>query len=87
MHISNHSLHLFVRQDISLVVSPPGEGCVSEAEQLANALPGREMMSSVCNTLLEVLGNAESGTTLILTCIRTLMFLTEHDYGLYHLKR
>lgn len=73
-------------QDISLVVSPPGESCVSEAEQLANALPGREMMSSVCSALLEVLGNAESSLSLPLTCIRTLTFLTEHDYGLYHLK-
>ncbi|XP_028281928.1 protein virilizer homolog isoform X2 [Parambassis ranga] len=73
-------------QDISLVVSPPGENCVSEAEQLANALPGREMMSSVCSSLMEVLGNAESSVPLLLTCIRTLTFLTEHDYGLYHLK-
>ncbi|TKS82029.1 Protein virilizer -like protein [Collichthys lucidus] len=64
----------------------PGEGCLSEAEQLANALPGREMMSSVCNALLEVLGNADSSVPLLLTCIRTLTFLTEHDYGLYHLK-
>ncbi|XP_041842968.1 protein virilizer homolog isoform X2 [Melanotaenia boesemani] len=73
-------------QDISLVVSPAGETCVSEAEQLANALPGREMMSSVCNSLLEVLGNKESSVPLLLTCIRTLTFLTEHNYGLYHLK-
>ncbi|KAM9852272.1 protein virilizer homolog [Aulostomus maculatus] len=73
-------------QDISLVMSPPGESCVSEAEQLANALPGREMLSSVCNALLEVLGNADSSIPLLLTCIRTLTFLTEHDYGLYHLK-
>ncbi|KAL0985360.1 hypothetical protein UPYG_G00155920 [Umbra pygmaea] len=73
-------------QDISLVASHPTEGCVSEAEQLANALPGREMMSSVCDSLLEVLGNVESSATLLLTCLRTLMFLTEHDYGLYHLK-
>uniref|UniRef100_A0A7N8YF76 Vir like m6A methyltransferase associated n=1 Tax=Mastacembelus armatus TaxID=205130 RepID=A0A7N8YF76_9TELE len=73
-------------QDISLVVPPPGESCVSEAEQLANALPGREMMSSVCIALLEVLGTAESSVPLLLTCIRTLTFLTEHDYGLYHLK-
>uniref|UniRef100_A0A7N5ZZP1 Virilizer N-terminal domain-containing protein n=1 Tax=Anabas testudineus TaxID=64144 RepID=A0A7N5ZZP1_ANATE len=73
-------------QDISLVVSPPGETCVSEAEQLANALPVREMMSSVCNALLDVLGNAESSVPLLVTCIRTLTFLTEHDYGLYHLK-
>ncbi|KAM9309822.1 protein virilizer homolog isoform 2-T2 [Pholidichthys leucotaenia] len=73
-------------QDISLVVPPPGEGCMSEAEQLANALPGREMMSSVCNSLMEVLGNTESSVSLLLTCIRTLTFLTEHEYGLYHLK-
>lgn len=73
-------------QDISLVVSTPGEGFVSEAEQLANSLPGREMLSSVCNALLEVLGNPESSFALLLTCIRTLTFLTEHDYGLYHLK-
>uniref|UniRef100_A0A8D3DU79 Vir like m6A methyltransferase associated n=1 Tax=Scophthalmus maximus TaxID=52904 RepID=A0A8D3DU79_SCOMX len=73
-------------QDISLVVSPPGESCVSEVEQLANALPGREMMSSVCNVLLEVLGNADSSVPLLLTCIRTLAFLTENEYGLYHFK-
>ncbi|MEQ2197058.1 hypothetical protein XENOCAPTIV_022019 [Xenoophorus captivus] len=73
-------------QDISLVVPPPGESCVSEAEQLANALPGREMMSSVCNSLLEVLGNKEASIPLLLTCIRTLTFFTEHDYGIYHLK-
>ncbi|XP_029958264.1 protein virilizer homolog isoform X3 [Salarias fasciatus] len=73
-------------QDISLVVSSPGESCVSEADQLANALPGRDMMSSVCNSLLEVLGTADSSVQLLLTCIRTLTFLTEHDYGLYHLK-
>lgn len=68
------------------MVAPPGEGCVSEAEQLANALPGRDMMSSVCNSLLEVLGNKEASIPLLLTCIRTLTFLTEHDYGIYHLK-
>uniref|UniRef100_A0A671UMM0 Vir like m6A methyltransferase associated n=1 Tax=Sparus aurata TaxID=8175 RepID=A0A671UMM0_SPAAU len=73
-------------QDISLVVSPPGDSCVSEVEQLANSLPGRDMLSSVCSTLLDVLGNSESSVPLLLTCIRTLTFLTEHDYGLYHLK-
>ncbi|XP_028325916.1 protein virilizer homolog isoform X1 [Gouania willdenowi] len=73
-------------QDISLLVSSSGESCVSEVELLANALPGREMMSLVCNSLLEVLGNAECSIPLLLTSIRTLTFLTEHDYGLYHLK-
>ncbi|XP_068180456.1 protein virilizer homolog isoform X2 [Antennarius striatus] len=73
-------------QDISLMVSSPGESCMSEPEQLANALPGREMMSLVCKALLDVLGHSESSVPLLLTCIRTLTFLTEHDYGLYHLK-
>ncbi|XP_070691346.1 protein virilizer homolog isoform X3 [Pempheris klunzingeri] len=73
-------------QDISMVVPPPGESCVSEAEQLANALPGREMLTLVCNALLEILGTSESSVPLLLTCIRTLTFLTEHEYGLYYLK-
>ncbi|XP_049586727.1 protein virilizer homolog isoform X2 [Syngnathus scovelli] len=73
-------------QDISLVMSQGAEGCVSEVEQLANALPGREMLSSICNSLMEVLENRETSAPLLLTCIRTLTFLTEHDYGLYHLK-
>ncbi|XP_061918857.1 protein virilizer homolog isoform X2 [Entelurus aequoreus] len=73
-------------QDISLVTSQAGESCMSEVELLANALPGREMISSICIALMEVLGNADSSVPLLLTCIRTLTFLTEHEYGLYHLK-
>lgn len=73
-------------QDISLVVSPPGESCVSEVEQLTNSLPGREMLSAVCKGFLDVLENSESSVPLLLTSIRTLTFLTEHEYGLYHLK-
>uniref|UniRef100_A0A672SHD2 Vir like m6A methyltransferase associated n=1 Tax=Sinocyclocheilus grahami TaxID=75366 RepID=A0A672SHD2_SINGR len=73
-------------QDVSLVVSGSGEASVSEAEQLANALPTRDMMTCICDGMLEVLGNTHSSYTLQLTCLRTMMFLTEHDYGLYHLK-
>lgn len=74
-------------QDVSLVVSGSGDASVSEAEQLANALPTRDMMTCICDGMLEVLGNTHSSYTLQLTCLRTMMFLTEHDYGLYHLKR
>ncbi|KAB5533039.1 hypothetical protein PHYPO_G00127040 [Pangasianodon hypophthalmus] len=73
-------------QDISLIVSGSGEVCVSEAEQLANALPSKEMMPGICDRMLEVLRHTHSSYTLQLTCLRTMMFLTEHDYGLYHLK-
>lgn len=74
-------------QDISLIVSGSGEVCVSEAEQLANALPSKDIMPGICDRMLEVLKNTHSSYTLQLTCLRTMMFLTEHDYGLYHLKR
>ncbi|XP_052003518.1 protein virilizer homolog isoform X2 [Xyrauchen texanus] len=73
-------------QDVSLVVSGSGESSVSELEQLANALPTRDMLTCICDGMLEVLGNTHSTYTLQLTCLRTMMFLTEHDYGLYHLK-
>ncbi|KAF7691872.1 hypothetical protein HF521_010839 [Silurus meridionalis] len=73
-------------QDISLTVSGSGEVCVSEAEQLANALPSKDMMPGICDRMLEVLSHMHSSYPLQLTCLRTMMFLTEHDYGLYHLK-
>nr|XP_055066087.1 protein virilizer homolog [Misgurnus anguillicaudatus] len=73
-------------QDVSLIVSGSGEASVSEAEQLANSLPTKDVMVCICDGMLEVLGNAHSSYTLQLTCLRTMMFLTEHDYGLYHLK-
>ncbi|GAA6098864.1 protein virilizer homolog isoform X1 [Tachysurus ichikawai] len=73
-------------QDISLIVSGSGEVCVSEAEQLANALPSKDMMPGICDRMLEVLKHTHSSYTIQLTCLRTMMFLTEHDYGLYHLK-
>ncbi|XP_076868822.1 protein virilizer homolog isoform X2 [Brachyhypopomus gauderio] len=73
-------------QDISLIVSGSGEVCVSEAEQLANALPSRDVMPGMCDSMVEVLGHPHSSYSLQLTCLRTMMFLTEHDYGLLHLK-
>lgn len=74
-------------QDISLIVSGSGEVCASEAEQLSNALPSKDMMPVICDRMLEVLRHTHSSYTLQLTCLRTMMFLTEHDYGLFHLKR
>ncbi|XP_069050908.1 protein virilizer homolog isoform X2 [Lepisosteus oculatus] len=73
-------------QDIALIVNTSSEGSVSEAEQLANALPSKELLSAMCDAMLEALGNTDSSYTVVLTCIRTMMFLTEHDYGFFHLK-
>ncbi|XP_074843031.1 protein virilizer homolog isoform X3 [Carettochelys insculpta] len=73
-------------QDIALISPNSSEGSVSELEQLSNSLPSKELMSLICDCLMETLANAETSYNCLLTCIRTMMFLTEHDYGFYHLK-
>uniref|UniRef100_A0A8C0IWG4 Vir like m6A methyltransferase associated n=1 Tax=Chelonoidis abingdonii TaxID=106734 RepID=A0A8C0IWG4_CHEAB len=73
-------------QDIALILPSSSEGSVSELEQLSNSLPSKELMSLICDCLLETLANAETSYNCLLTCIRTMTFLTEHDYGFYHLK-
>ncbi|KAM5156941.1 protein virilizer homolog [Mantella aurantiaca] len=73
-------------QDIALILPSSGESPVSEIDQLANALPGKDLLLSICDSLIETLGNNDSSYTSLLTCIRTMMFLSEHDYGFYYLK-
>uniref|UniRef100_A0A8C9EIY2 Vir like m6A methyltransferase associated n=1 Tax=Pavo cristatus TaxID=9049 RepID=A0A8C9EIY2_PAVCR len=73
-------------QDIALILPSSSEGSVSELEQLSNSLPNKDLMPSICDCLMETLTNSESSYSCLLTCIRTMMFLTEHDYGFYHLK-
>ena len=74
-------------QDIALILPNSSEGSVSELEQLSNSLPNKELMASICDCLLAVVANSESSYSCLLTCVRTMMFLAEHDYGLFHLKR
>ncbi|XP_058878441.1 protein virilizer homolog isoform X2 [Acipenser ruthenus] len=73
-------------QDIALIVTSPSESSVSETEQLTNALPSKDLLSTICDRMLEALTNTEISYTLVLTCIRTMMFLTEHHYGLFYLR-
>ncbi|XP_075069911.1 protein virilizer homolog isoform X2 [Mixophyes fleayi] len=73
-------------QDIALIIPNPGEAPVSELDQLANSLPNKDLLPSICDSLIETLSNNDSTYTSLLTCIRTMMFLSEHDYGFYHLK-
>lgn len=78
---------VFFLQDIALILPSSSESILSELEQLSNSLPGKELIASICDCLIETVINAESSYTCLLTCIRTMMFLTEHNYGFYHLKR
>ncbi|XP_070574528.1 protein virilizer homolog [Ptychodera flava] len=55
-------------------------------DQLANSLPIKEHLELILNAILEHVGNTDQTYATILLCLRTLIMLTEHDYGFYHLK-
>ncbi|XP_069477471.1 protein virilizer homolog [Ambystoma mexicanum] len=73
-------------QDIALILPSSLEGPISEPDQLANCLPSRELMPSICDSLMETVSNSDSSFACLLTCIRTMMFLSEHDFGFFHIK-
>ncbi|KAM9308634.1 protein virilizer homolog isoform 2-T2 [Gastrophryne carolinensis] len=73
-------------QDIALILPSSGEGPLSELDQLANSLPNKDLLTSICDSLMETIANNDSSYSSLLTCIRTMMFLSEHDYGFYYLK-
>ncbi|XP_051878649.1 protein virilizer homolog isoform X1 [Pristis pectinata] len=73
-------------QDISLILNNSAEGSSSDLEQLSNSLPSGEFLSSICDTFLQALANNETTYTTVLTCLRTMIFLTEHEYGFFYLK-
>ena len=54
--------------------------------QLACTLPDKELMAQVVGALLEHISNPSHSYASLLPCVRTLVMLTEHDYGFYHLK-
>ncbi|KAM3928591.1 protein virilizer homolog isoform 1-T1 [Leptodactylus fuscus] len=73
-------------QDIALILPSSGEAQSSEVDQLSNSLPSKDHLSSICDCLMETLANNDTSYTTLLTCIRTMMFLSEHDFGFFHLK-
>lgn len=54
---------------------------------LANALPQRDLLLTMCTVMLEHVANIEHSFTTLLPTVRTFLMLMEHDYGFYHLKR
>lgn len=43
-------------------------------------------MQQIVSALLEHISNPAHSYASLLPCVRTLVMLTEHDYGFYHLK-
>ncbi|XP_066019327.1 protein virilizer homolog isoform X2 [Pocillopora verrucosa] len=56
-------------------------------QHLANTLPDKEMLEVICAALLEHMGSEQQSFATILLALRTLLTLTEHNYGVYHQKR
>ncbi|XP_068093768.1 protein virilizer homolog [Hyperolius riggenbachi] len=73
-------------QDITLALPNSGENPLPELDQLGNCLPSKDVLSPICDSLMETLSNNDSSYTSLVTCVRTMMFLSEHDYGFYYLK-
>ncbi|XP_028392294.1 protein virilizer homolog isoform X2 [Dendronephthya gigantea] len=55
--------------------------------QLGDAMPDRDMFASICSALLENIGSTSQSYATILQVLRTIVMLTEHDYGLFHIKQ
>ncbi|XP_025114734.1 protein virilizer homolog isoform X3 [Pomacea canaliculata] len=70
-------------QEITLVAS---DSNMPLLEQLACTLPEKELMVPIVTALLEHISNPSHSYASLLPCVRTLVMLTEHDYGFYHLK-
>lgn len=70
--------------EVSLLPQP-GPGITAEA-YLANLLPPRDMLITLCTVLVEHIENIDHSFTTLLPTLRTFLMLTEHDYGFSHLK-
>ncbi|OWF41313.1 Protein virilizer-like [Mizuhopecten yessoensis] len=55
-------------------------------DQIAQALPSKEYMHQITNSLLDHMGNPDHNYASILPCVRTLVMFTDHNYGFFHLK-
>ncbi|XP_050313210.1 protein virilizer isoform X2 [Anthonomus grandis grandis] len=72
--------------EISLLQSPEqADMKVSSEVYLANSLPIKEHLQSFIDMILDHLAIENSFVT-YLPIVRTLLLLTEHDYGFYHLR-
>ncbi|XP_075224431.1 VIR_N domain-containing protein isoform X2 [Lycorma delicatula] len=82
--------------DTELTLLPPSGGIVVGGTNstpsdvyLANTLPSRDLLGTLCLVMLEHIINTRDLSTILPTynpIIRTFVMLTEHDYGYFHLK-
>ncbi|KAK3591349.1 hypothetical protein CHS0354_040310 [Potamilus streckersoni] len=64
-----------------------GETTLTVQEQLANALPSGEQISSIISTLLEHIAQPNHKYDTLLPCVRALVLMTDHDFTFFYLKQ
>uniref|UniRef100_T1D1V3 Putative virilizer-like protein n=1 Tax=Cupiennius salei TaxID=6928 RepID=T1D1V3_CUPSA len=62
------------------------ESGVHVNEVLASSLPCKEHISQICGALVQHIGCHQHSYSSVLPSLRSLVMLTEHDYGFYHVK-
>lgn len=60
--------------------------CAGNAAGLANALPARELISTVIVALLDHVSVSEHPMPCLLLALKALILLTDNDFGFYRLK-
>lgn len=63
------------------------EGGASVSEVLANSLPPKEHISEISGALIQHIGNHQHTFASVLPSLRTLVMLTEHDFGFFYVKQ
>ncbi|KAG8190819.1 hypothetical protein JTE90_028318 [Oedothorax gibbosus] len=56
-------------------------------EVLSSSLPSKEHMALICGALVQHIGCHKHSYSSVLPSLRTLVMLTEHDYGYFHVKQ
>lgn len=70
--------------DISFITF---EGGAPVNEVLSSSLPSKEHMLLICGALVQHIGCHKHSYSSVLPSLRTLVMLTEHDYGYFHVKQ
>lgn len=55
-------------------------------KRLVNALPSKDLLNTICSSLVQHLTNSAHSYTTVLLALRILIMLTEHDFGFYAVK-
>ncbi|GFQ90344.1 protein virilizer homolog [Trichonephila clavata] len=70
--------------DISFVTFDSGSPV---NEVLSSSLPSKEHMTIICGALIQHIGCHKHSYSSVLPSLRSLVMLTEHDYGYFHVKQ